>query len=145
VIKLTEIEIAPLTTGETGFVAHVDVMGHGQTLICEVKENAQPHILPEVLQKLNDGAAYYDESATPVLIAPHFSPEAQTLCKESHASFLDLEGNAPGDGRRRLYREAVAHSAQPASRHDGIRGLRRRVRDGRPRRTPRRADSQGFR
>jgi hypothetical protein len=37
---------------------------------------------------------------TPVLIAPYLSPEAQTLCKERDAGFLDLEGNArlsPGE------------------------------------------------
>ncbi len=28
------------------------------------------------------------------MIAPYLSPEAQTICKESHTNFIDLEGNA---------------------------------------------------
>lgn len=94
VIKLKEIKLAPLTTGDTGIVARLDVLGHRHTLNCEIKENAQPQNLREALHKLHDGAAQCDEPATPVLIAPYLSPEAQTLCKESHAGFLDLEGNA---------------------------------------------------
>lgn len=94
VIKLKEIRVAPLTTGDSGIVAHVDVLGHRHTLTCEVKENTQPQNLREALQRLHDGAARCDEPATPVLIAPYFSPEAQALCKESHTGFLDLEGNA---------------------------------------------------
>jgi len=94
VIKLKEIKLAPLTTGDPGIVARVEVLGHRHTLACEVRENAQTQNLREALQRLHDGAAHYDEPATPVLIAPYLSPEAQTLCKESHAGFLDLEGNA---------------------------------------------------
>jgi hypothetical protein len=94
VIKLKEIRVAPLTTGDTGIVARVDVLGHRHTLTCEVRENAQPQNLRETLQRLHDGAARCGEPATPVLIAPYLSPEAQALCKESHAGFLDLEGNA---------------------------------------------------
>lgn len=94
VIKLKEIKVAPLTTGDAGIVARVDVLGHRHTLTCEIKENTQPQNLREALQRLHDGAARCDEPATPVLIAPYLSPEAQALCKESHAGFLDLEGNA---------------------------------------------------
>ncbi len=36
----------------------------------------------------------FNADATPVLIAPHLSPEAQALCKETRVAFLDLEGNA---------------------------------------------------
>ncbi len=94
VIKLKEIKLAPRATGDAGIVAQVDVLGHRHTLTCEVKENAQPQNLREALQRLHDGAARCDGPTTPVLIAPFLSPEAQTLCKESHAGFLDLEGNA---------------------------------------------------
>jgi hypothetical protein len=94
VIKLKEIRVAPLTSGDAGIVARVDVLGHRHTLTCEINENAQPQNLRETLQRLHDGAARCDEPATPVLIAPYLSPEAQALCKESHAGFLDLEGNA---------------------------------------------------
>ena len=46
------------------------------------------------IKKLQDCAAHLAGETTLVLIAPYLSPEAQALCKESHAGFLDLEGNA---------------------------------------------------
>ena len=76
--------------GRLGFQAHVDVFGRMHTLVCEVKESIQPLSLSTVLAKFRD----YSESATPVLIAPYLSPEAQAMCKECNAAFLDLEGNA---------------------------------------------------
>ena len=75
-------------------LAHIDVYGHSHTLACEVKAEADPLNLRDVLKELRQSAAHFDRHATPVLIAPYLSPEAQALCKESHAAFLDLEGNA---------------------------------------------------
>ena len=75
-------------------LAHVDVLGHGHTLACEVIADARPENLCAALRKLCNGAAQLDPPAIPVLIAPHLSPEAQVLCKQNAACFLDLEGNA---------------------------------------------------
>ncbi len=86
-LKLKEIRRA---SAGGGFVACVDVLGRSHTLACAVKTDARPGSLPEALKELHECAG----DATPVLIASYLSPEAQALCKESHAGFLDLEGNA---------------------------------------------------
>lgn len=90
VIKLQEIR-----RGAGGpMLAVVDVLGHSHTLACEIEPNAQPESLRTALDGLRNGAAQCGSAATPVLIAPYLSPEAQALCKERSASYLDLEGNA---------------------------------------------------
>ena len=68
--------------------------GHSHTLACEVNADTRPSKVRASLKKLQDCAAHLAGETTPVLIAPYLSPEAQALCKESHAGFLDLEGNA---------------------------------------------------
>lgn len=73
-------------------LADVDVLGHRHTLACEVKPNAQPENLRTALRQLS--GAHRKETTIPVVIAPYFSPEAQAICKESQAGFIDLEGNA---------------------------------------------------
>jgi len=94
-LKLKEIRRAStFSSRQTGFVVRVDVLGHPHTLACEVKANADPHQLRDVLRELQQSAAHITGDTTLVLIAPYLSPEAQALCKESHAGFLDLEGNA---------------------------------------------------
>lgn len=75
-------------------LARIDVYGHSHTLACTVKADASPHRLKACLDNLRNSAALLKIHATPVIIAPYLSPEAQALCKESHTSFLDLEGNA---------------------------------------------------
>jgi hypothetical protein len=75
-------------------LVQVDVYGHSHTLSCEVNSDTHPSKVRTSLKKLQDYAAHVAGRATPVLIAPHLSPEAQALCKEGHISFLDLEGNA---------------------------------------------------
>lgn len=80
--------------GEIGLVARVDVLGHSHTLNCSISSSTQPEKLRSSLHKLCDDAAYIHSAATPVIIAPHLSPEAQALCKASHAGYLDFDGNA---------------------------------------------------
>ena len=75
-------------------MARIDVFGHSHTLACEVNSDLSPSKVRASLKKMQDCAAHLAGQTTPVLIAPYFSPEAQALCKESHAGFLDLEGNA---------------------------------------------------
>lgn len=95
VIKLKEIQREPQGAGsDICILAHIDVLGHSHILACEVKANARPENLRTALRELRDSAAQFDLTATPVLIAPYLSPEAQAMCKEGHADFLDLEGNA---------------------------------------------------
>jgi len=93
-IKLKEIQ-HPAAIGErTEFVAYVEVCGRSHTLACKVNTNGHPKYVREALDELHEGAIQFCENAIPVLIAPYLSPEAQALCKEANAGFLDLEGNA---------------------------------------------------
>ena len=75
-------------------VAHIDVLGHSHTLACKVEASGEISRVNAALTELETGAAHRGADATPVLIAPYLSQEAQALCKQSHAGFLDLEGNA---------------------------------------------------
>ncbi len=95
VIKLKEIRHESARRGRAAeLVAHVDVFGHSHLLACEVKPYASPRHLRAALRQLHEEAAQCAGGATPVLIAPYLSPEAQEMCKESKAGFIDLEGNA---------------------------------------------------
>ena len=94
-IKLKEMKRESQGRGRAAeILAHIDVYGHSRTLACEVKAKADPSNLRDVLRELHQNAAHLSGDATPVLIAPYLSPEAQALCNENHAAFLDLEGNA---------------------------------------------------
>ncbi len=95
VIKLKEIRHKSPRRGRAAeLVADVDVFGHSHLLACEVKPYASPRYLRAALRQLHEETAERAGGATPVLIAPYLSPEAQELCKESKAGFIDLEGNA---------------------------------------------------
>lgn len=109
VIKLKEIR------REKGSVlADVDVLGHRHTLACEVKSNAQPENLRTALRNLNN--AHRKDATIPVVIAPYMSPEAQAMCKENQAGFIDLEGNARlAMGEVFIGRRALIPHAQVAS------------------------------
>ena len=88
VIKLKEIR----HQSKGSVMADVEVLGHRHTLACEVKSTTQLGSLRTALRQLNSKP---DQGKTiPVLIAPYLSPEAQAMCKENQAGFLDLEGNA---------------------------------------------------
>lgn len=109
VIKLREIRREDQDPGnDLILVAHLDVLGRAHKLACEVQPNVQPGRLRSALRKTRDS-----ESATRVIIAPYLSPEAQSLCKESHTGFLDLEGNSRIElgevfiGRRSLTRNSA--------------------------------------
>jgi hypothetical protein len=75
-------------------LAHIDVHGHRHTLACEVYPDGDPVRLRAALRKSHVSVASVHSDATPILIAPYLSPEAQDLCKQSKAGFLDFEGNA---------------------------------------------------
>jgi hypothetical protein len=120
-VKLTEMRHeSPAHGRSAGIVARVDVYGHSHTLACDVNQDTSPSKVRASLRKLQDRAARHSGAATPVVIAPYLSPEAQALCKQSRAGFLDLEGNARltlGEffiGRRSLHRCAL-HQQQPAA------------------------------
>jgi len=113
-VKLKEMKHEPPARRRAAdILVHLDVYGHSHTLACEVHHDPCPSEVRASLKKLQDCASRFAGQATPVLIAPHLSPEAQALCKESHAGFLDLEGNARlsmGEvfiGKRSLHQRAA--------------------------------------
>lgn len=94
-LKLKEMWRGSQDYGHGGeILAHVDVFGRPHILACEVKTHCAPAHLKAALRELQTHAAQRTSDATPVLIAPYLSPQAQALCKESHADYLDLAGNA---------------------------------------------------
>lgn len=88
-------ELRRQTAGHNaGLLARIDVFGHTHFLACAVKLVGE---LDQVRALLNDprGQAFpASDDATRLVIAPRLSPEAQALCKQHRASFLDIEGNA---------------------------------------------------
>jgi hypothetical protein len=130
VIKLKEIRREP----HGPMLARVDVLGHSHTLACDIEPNDQPDTLRAHLRELHDGTRQYDGAATPVLIAPYLSPEAQAVCKECDAGFLDLQGNARlalGEffiGKRAL----TSRSSHRSSNRTGSANALRRLPSSRP-------------
>jgi hypothetical protein len=75
-------------------LAQIEIYGHRHTLACEVYPDGEPNRLREALRENQAAPSPVLSDATPILIAPYLSPEAQELCKQSKAGFLDFEGNA---------------------------------------------------
>jgi hypothetical protein len=101
VIKIREIEIEEhRPRGERTIIARVEIYGHAHLLVCKLVENCDMRELQRAFRELNKLQARFPKS-TQVLIGPVLSDEAQDMCRESNAGFLDLEGNA------RLYLDEV--------------------------------------
>ena len=77
-----------------GILVHIEVLGHSHTLICDVERDGEPAHVRAGLRDFRNGVTHLTEDATPVIIAPYFSPDAQKACEDAGAGFLDLEGNA---------------------------------------------------
>lgn len=92
-IKLEEMRHLALAHSR-GLLALVRVLGHSYTLACEVQADARPQRLPAALQELMEGVAGLGAEATPMVIAPRMSTQAQEFCKRNNTCFLDLDGNA---------------------------------------------------
>jgi len=94
-IRLKEISYPlPAERSRARFVAHVEVLGRSHALACEAGTSYDPASLRKALDELRRAAAQYSIHAAPLLIAPYLPPEAQAICKECRAGFLDFEGNA---------------------------------------------------
>jgi 16S rRNA C1402 (ribose-2'-O) methylase RsmI len=81
--------------------ARVEVSGHAHILLCKVAASSDVGQLEQTFIDLRRVHERFRGEATPVLIAPEFSEEAQALCRESKTGFIDLDGNA------RLYLDDV--------------------------------------
>jgi hypothetical protein len=94
-IKIKEIRLEPPRVGrDSSLMICVDLFGQRHTLTCEVHSDGQPQQVRTTLEEFRTGDALCGESTMPIIFAPYLSPEAQALCKESKAGFVDLEGNA---------------------------------------------------
>lgn len=94
-IKLRDIKLmSPDSAGESDILVHIDVYGHNRMLVCKVKSSGDLRPVRSALGKLKEYVGHVAGEITPILIAPQLSPEAQALCRESSAGFLDLQGNA---------------------------------------------------
>ena len=94
-IKLKEVRIrSGERRGGKNIVASIDIYGHHQVLICKVKEGCEILRVRRGLQELRILARDRAGESTPIIIAPVLSAEAQALCRQRNASFLDLAGNA---------------------------------------------------
>jgi len=98
-IKLRELQCSSQPRSRfTAILAHIEVFGHSHILACEADPEVDPFDesgrLRSMLRELHGDAASVKSDATPVVIAPYLSPEAQAICKQSRIGFLDLQGNA---------------------------------------------------
>jgi hypothetical protein len=92
-IKVKEIQEPEGRHGAKDFIANIDIYGHSRTLVCKVRESTQTIRVRRALKDLSKCVHDCEDELMPILIAPSLSREAQALCSESHAGFLDLEGN----------------------------------------------------
>jgi len=94
-IKFRDICHESLASRAKGrFIAHIEVLGRSRALACEVKAHALAANLRKTIEELNEDAAHLAPGAIPVLIVPHLSADAQAVCREFQAGFVDFEGNA---------------------------------------------------
>lgn len=101
VIKVKAIDVVPAGRSDRALVAQIEISGHSHVLVCKVVGNCGSAQLQRSLFELKELMPRFPGATTPVLIAPAQSDEAQTLCSDGNAGFLDLEGNA------RLYLDEV--------------------------------------
>jgi hypothetical protein len=80
--------------GIDGLTASLEIYGRLHRLACEVAPDAEPARLRAALNALMKEIASRHAGATPMIIAPHLSAEAQDLCRQRDACFLDFDGNA---------------------------------------------------
>jgi hypothetical protein len=94
-IKVSGIDIdSPRPDLKIDILAHLEVLGHNHTLVCKVEASGRPEHVRVALDELRGRHDTLDGNTTVVFIAPRVSEEAQALCRECRAGFLDLEGNA---------------------------------------------------
>jgi hypothetical protein len=94
-IKVREIRReSHLSRAKDRFVAHVEVLGRAHALACEVRTHTLAANLRKAIEELNEEATRHSPAAIPVLILPYLTPDAEAICKETRAAYIDFEGNA---------------------------------------------------
>jgi hypothetical protein len=94
-IRLLEMKCEPQSRGRVSeILARIEVLGHIHLLACEVRAHGNTQQLKTALGNTRAGSADRGADSIRLIIAPHLTPEAQALCKQRRAGFLDLVGNA---------------------------------------------------
>ncbi len=93
-IRVNQITLEPCSNRCTcDLLASIDVLGHPHTLACSVTPHGRSRLALHALEELWK-QPYLPATWMPLLIAPHLSPDMQTLCKQNKIGFLDFDGNA---------------------------------------------------
>jgi hypothetical protein len=116
VIKVKDISVhhPQGRRGDKTILGHIEIYGHAHLLACKVVRSCAPECLKRALQELRGVQKERGVVVMPVLIAPVFSDEAQTICRDNNTGFLDLAGNA------RLYLDEVFIVKRSLPHHKGI-------------------------
>jgi hypothetical protein len=94
-VSIGEVAREPVVNGaRPDLLIDITAFGKHQTLIIEVKKNAQPRFARNAILQLRDYAAKIEGNAILILAAPYLSPEVRALCKEQNIGYFDLQGNA---------------------------------------------------
>jgi len=87
-----EIRGGALERRRYDLVLHIQVGDVRHELVCEVKSLGEPRYLVQAIAALRTSTAGR-EGVSPVVIAPYFSDEGRTLCREAGINYVDLAGN----------------------------------------------------
>jgi hypothetical protein len=93
-IRVEKIEHSGANDDGVDLRARLNVGGRPHVLLCEVKGNGQPRFVRMASLQLRHAIAHTESGATPLLIAPFLSEDAQKICRAQGIGFLDFEGNA---------------------------------------------------
>jgi|SRR5580698_3592736 hypothetical protein len=113
-IKVREIRHDSSRKGR-GLMAYIEILGCRHSLACTVHDG-HPHELRLAFEEWRTSTAFRTSDALPVIIAPRLSPEAQALCREHQAGYVDLEGNARlALGEVFIVKRTLPHALQTAA------------------------------
>jgi len=119
-VKLRTIEAESISAEQCAeIIAHVDIYGRKHTLACMMVSNDEPQHVRDSVMVFCDRTVRVADNATPVLIASRVSSDLQSLCRETRAGMMDLEGNA------RIEFGDVFIACQHLSRHSSHRSALR--------------------
>lgn len=94
--SIEDLSIAPAFEADAAIDILVQLKAFGQEhkLVAKLTSNGQPRHVRSALLSLRDHVQRQPAPVTPILVAPYLSTQAQDLCRQLGASYLDLQGNA---------------------------------------------------
>lgn len=102
VIKVKDISLDHgENRGDKTILGHIEIYGHAHLLACKVVGSCESMRLKRAVRDLMGIEKTRGVVVMPILITPEISDEAQAICRDNNAGFMDLEGNA------RLYLDEV--------------------------------------